>query len=305
MELRFVDSLEYVPIPDIAIAVNEGLAAEVLINLSFSQGGGKGNHYNPLIWRLAVGRNASRKRHAGAFAVIYGDLLAAFNEIHPAFTQEACRIPNVFQMVGDEDSFSDSKRDIVSDNLKACSVFSHHQLNAVLGGFGRTSRSDALPRNDTYTYCRDNELPALYPLEYCVPLWRSAIGAVGMVCGILFGLIRATRSQQFSKFFSDYAVFVGSGVFWLTGEEPCKEYQRTDSNHCNGAPSFHTNNVTQKLLTMLDSCNTLIAVGRTQMANTLSTDKQGTIIGLLAEGSSIRSIEHSPRYHHATWRSRR
>jgi IS1 family transposase len=60
------------------------------------------------------------------------------------------------------------------------------------------------------------------------------------------------------------------------------------------------NNVTQKLLTMLDSCNTLITVGRSQMANILSTDKQSTIIGLLAEGSSIRSIERVTGVHRDT-----
>jgi len=53
--------------------------------------------------------------------------------------------------------------------------------------------------------------------------------------------------------------------------------------------------VTQKLLTHLDCCNTL-----SHMANVLSFDKQVTIIGALAEGSSIRSIERMTGVHRDT-----
>jgi len=64
---------------------------------------------------------------------------------------------------------------------------------------------------------------------------------------------------------------------------------------------FHRSiNVSQKLLTMLDYCNTLIVVRRTQMANVLSTDKQIAVISALAEGSSIRSIERITGVHRDT-----
>ena len=62
----------------------------------------------------------------------------------------------------------------------------------------------------------------------------------------------------------------------------------------------HGNTVTQKLLTTPYYCNTLIAIGRQYMANVLSTEKQSTIIGLLAEGSSIRSIERVTGVHRDT-----
>jgi IS1 family transposase len=58
--------------------------------------------------------------------------------------------------------------------------------------------------------------------------------------------------------------------------------------------------VTQKLLTTPDYCNTVIAIGRAHMANVLSTDKQIAIIGALAEGSSIRSIERITGVHRDT-----
>jgi hypothetical protein len=134
-----------------------------------------------------------------------------------------------------------------------------------------------LPSNDAYTDYSNDELPALYPLENCVPLWRAAIGTVFMVGGILLGMIRAVRSKKFSEFFYGYAIFIVGGVIWLAGKEPCEENSHQNNEGGYGSPNFHANNVTQKLLTMLDYCNTLIPVGRIQMANILSTDKQSTI----------------------------
>ena len=61
------------------------------------------------------------------------------------------------------------------------------------------------------------------------------------------------------------------------------------------------NTVTQKyLLTSPNYCNTLIPIGRAQMANVLSTDRQISVISALAEGSSIRSIERITGVHRDT-----
>ncbi len=66
------------------------------------------------------------------------------------------------------------------------------------------------------------------------------------------------------------------------------------------SPISHGDTVTQKLLTMPYYCNTLIAIGRTNMANVLSTDKQAAIISALAEGSGIRQIERITGVHRDT-----
>ena len=55
------------------------------------------------------------------------------------------------------------------------------------------------------------------------------------------------------------------------------------------------NNVSQKHLTKCSYCNTVIG-----MANVLNTDKQIAVIGALAEGSSIRSIERMTGVHRDT-----
>jgi len=59
-------------------------------------------------------------------------------------------------------------------------------------------------------------------------------------------------------------------------------------------------NVSQKHLTSYRLCNTVIVDKEAFMANILSTDKQIAVIGALAEGSSIRSIERIIGVHRDT-----
>jgi hypothetical protein len=47
-------------------------------------------------------------------------------------------------------------------------------------------------------------------------------------------------------------------------------------------------------------CNTLIAIGRANMANVLPIEKQVAIINALAEGSGIRQIERMTGVHRDT-----
>jgi IS1 family transposase len=72
---------------------------------------------------------------------------------------------------------------------------------------------------------------------------------------------------------------------WLLGED----------EHCNNQPFHGGKIVTQKYLTDCYLCNTVIG-----MANVLNVDKQIAIIGALAEGSSIRSIERITGVHRDT-----
>jgi uncharacterized protein YerC len=57
----------------------------------------------------------------------------------------------------------------------------------------------------------------------------------------------------------------------------------------------HDKSVSQKDFTTFPYCNTVMC-----MANVLSTDKQIAVIGALAEGSSIRSIERMTGVHRDT-----
>jgi len=75
---------------------------------------------------------------------------------------------------------------------------------------------------------------------------------------------------------------------------------QTEAEECDKEASFHALSVTQKLLTIPYFCNTLIAIGRANMANVLSVDKQVAIVSALAEGSSIRAIERMTGVHRDT-----
>jgi len=67
-------------------------------------------------------------------------------------------------------------------------------------------------------------------------------------------------------------------------------------------PYRHSGNTVpqQYPLTSLNYWGTVIGIGDTPMANVLSTEKQTAIIGALAEGSSIRSIERQTGVHRDT-----
>jgi len=105
--------------------------------------------------------------------------------------------------------------------------------------------------------------------------WHSgiALAAIGfaLVCGSLMSLIIGCLPWN-----------------WWRCLHDGQEHSQRDVFHGG-------NNVSQKYLTNLYLCNTLI-----HMANVLNSDKQIAVIGALAEGSSIRSIERITGVHRDT-----
>jgi IS1 family transposase len=84
----------------------------------------------------------------------------------------------------------------------------------------------------------------------------------------------------------------GGALIWATGKVPCN-----GGRYCgNQQQSFHGEKVYhKKCLTTAPFCNTV-----SLMANVLNIDKQIAVIGALAEGSSIRSIERITGVHRDT-----
>jgi IS1 family transposase len=99
--------------------------------------------------------------------------------------------------------------------------------------------------------------------------------------------------------FSFFCGMYGAGMLFYCLTEffdsttDCSEFQSQSKE-------AHNNTVTQKLLTPGNYCNTVLAIGRTHMANVLTKDKQVAVISALAEGSSIRSIERITGVHRDT-----
>lgn len=87
------------------------------------------------------------------------------------------------------------------------------------------------------------------------------------------------------------AVLVGVGGCWGI----CQQNKCMDEDERQKILRHSSKIVTQKHLTTINSCNTVIS-----MANVLNTDKQIGVISALAEGSSIRSIERMTGVHRDT-----
>jgi hypothetical protein len=115
----------------------------------------------------------------------------------------------------------------------------------------------------------------------------TAAGGIRLFGGILIGLrgLFVLGSDLSALAFGNPVWFWT--LHWLNGEAHDKD--------CDG--EWHGVTVTQKLLTMPSLCNTLIAIGRSHMANVLSIDKQVAIISAFAEGSGIRQIERMTGVH--------
>src|SRR5207302_5529037 len=73
-------------------------------------------------------------------------------------------------------------------------------------------------------------------------------------------------------------------------------------HYCGDKGWFHAGNTVSRkyILTGNYLCNTVIPYCEAGMANVLNTDKQIAVIGALAEGSSIRSIERITGVHRDT-----
>ena len=157
-----------------------------------------------------------------------------------------------------------------------------------LGGPSCTTGFTRLPSD--YSSCDDSH-ENQYPLGGCIPLWRLGLGIL-IVCNGYWFISRCYRSPWWVV--GGIASMV-SGVFLCCapwGKVNCQ----TGQHYCRDYDTFHSLvNVSQKDLTTHSLCNTVSG-----MANVLSKDKQIAVIGALAEGSSIRSIERMTGVHRDT-----
>jgi IS1 family transposase len=108
--------------------------------------------------------------------------------------------------------------------------------------------------------------------------WRGLCG-LGLISISLFGAGCALSIIGFGDPFAFWR------FRWFLGED----------DYCEQQPFHRDKSVTQKYLTRVYYCNTVIS-----MANILNVDKQTAIIAALAEGSSIRSIERISGVHRDT-----
>jgi IS1 family transposase len=134
-----------------------------------------------------------------------------------------------------------------------------------------------------------------------ITVFYAALSLFGLIIGCYF----YWQVHYCFKFSFGFLLFLSGVGFLIFGYGFYKMIQRVlniveQPEECCRAFFHNGDTVTQKLLTMPYFCNTLIAIGRSQMANVLSIDKQVQIISALAEGSGIRQIERMTGVHRDT-----
>lgn len=185
-------------------------------------------------------------------------------------------------------------------------------------GIGRCSGKEGLPNDNSYSNKSSNNtdygcphITAIekierislclffFALSLCLLYWRagkalSAGRAFGVIGNCLLGFVCFLLCIEFADASTTFGC---SGWRSIWRSFLCAYAEKCDNEH-----GIHgSNTVTQKyLLTTNNYCNTLIAIGRQHMANVLNTDKQIAVIGALAEGSCIRSIERITGVHRDT-----
>lgn len=132
-----------------------------------------------------------------------------------------------------------------------------------------------------------------WPSEKAIPTWSVPFGIGCVLVGMLF--VRFSGDCTFTKACGILCALLG-GAFVLTGYVDCSDQEKNQPRQV-----FPHNGeiVPQKYLDihqLLGYSNSSEA----DMANVLNTDKQIAVIGALAEGSSIRSIERITGVHRDT-----
>jgi IS1 family transposase len=165
------------------------------------------------------------------------------------------------------------------------------KFDILRGGSGGDPVNYGLPDQDSKCREAKNHQPPFGPFEGCVPLWRAIVGFCGIVTGlaVLIGCLR--RDHVVLGLCLGIGLGEAGTIVWLTGHYRCDEAKRENRNIDPHSGTI----VLQKYLDNLYYCSTVM-----HMANVLNTDKQIAVIGALAEGSSIRSIERITGVHRDT-----
>ena len=170
-----------------------------------------------------------------------------------------------------------------------------HVANTVSRGLSRPSRFKRLPADDATCNDPHNDQHPVGIMEGCVRGWRVGVGFGLIVCAAILLFWRGKDDGRLALVSG--GLFAAGCLIWLGGQrDNCKECGNCGHH---GLFSHNSKIVQQKLLTFPSFRYTVIIRGL-DMANMLNIDKQIAVIGALAEGSSIRSIERITGIHRDT-----
>lgn len=184
-----------------------------------------------------------------------------------------------------------------NEPLAECGLLQLDTLLRGLGGhlrsFGSTPSFIRLPANESGCDSSDDYQ---YPLRGCVPTWHLLVTAL-LVGGSLF-IFNKWGNRNWVLLLCGCG-YVGGVLFGLApwGKTNCH-----GQHYCGDKGWFHFSDIVPQkyFLTTTNYWGTVIGIGRAHMPNVLSIEKQIAVIGALAEGSSIRSIERITGVHRDT-----
>jgi len=150
----------------------------------------------------------------------------------------------------------------------------HPRPFAIQHGAGRPSRFIRLPADEKG--CDESD-EYKRTLGGFIPLWRIIAGC------LCFGLGMCLTARR-GPCVIGFILVVGGGLFALA---PWGKVNYKGQHYCSDKGWFHFSGIVPQkyLLTSANYWGTVIGIGRADMPNVLSTDKQVVVISALAEGS--------------------
>lgn len=306
-----------------SVAVDEGLPLPDFERLSLRdyrfglQGDAK------LSGSAGVGGDASDERDCGASGKINFDFPSPLNERNSAAFDKCYGWADIIEIAENPGHRVTDNWNFSNDYLQARSLFLNQKLNVLFGSFGSFIRSSGVnirglnrapeiqnlkSAHKDKQSCGKNEsfiVKVFFSLNLYLGGGNNTNGfavicfcfAGTLICIFFGGVLVDSGWRTLGRVLMGLGIlldFIGVSLLWGW------PVPQKDSNECQITETVHANTVTQQLLTTPYYCNTLIAIGRAHMANVLNKDKQITVVSLLAEGASIRSIERVTGVHRDT-----
>jgi IS1 family transposase len=311
-----VSAVEYVPVSHIPIAMDERSPLSNVQDLNIPNYGLWLQGNKKFIRCAGICGDNSDKGNTAASRVVYCDVPIRLQKRHRSLFNESHSWANVIEVTSDSDYRICDHGNISGDYLNPGTFFTNQKFHILVGSFNGTPSFYRLPADyEECEKCSKDEKSCIVcelPL-YCYIFVALIFGGLSIYGLALFENRRYVRGL--GCFFAGSCGFLSTltsfafcdPLFWraewlaLTEKgNPYRCEHKRKTRDSQDAPP-HGISVTQKyVLTTGDLCITLIAIGRQHMANILSTDKQIAVIGALAEGSSIRSIERITGVHRDT-----
>jgi len=248
------------------------------------------NHDSRTFAHRGIALDGFTEKNEPAFPVFGNNVpVWSTDEPCPELLNECRSRPIILKPRSDHHRAHDDIANGLDRYLYSRSFFLDDEFNVVLGSSGSPSSFQGLPAD--YSACDDSH-EYERPLGGCIPFWRFWCGTLCWFATLAVLYYYRDRARIGGALLCNFLLMVGGTLIWATGKVPCE-----GGHYCNQQDnSFHNGEIVpRKYLTSNSYWGTV-----RDMANVLNKDTKIAVIGALAEGSSIRSIERVTGVHRDT-----